>query len=130
MVRNHGRCPSRPIRMREMATALKRTECNFGSSAPQTMATAAGRPHPDERTLLKTTGQLQHKRASHRYLNSLHYRQDRRDEASRGRGDGESNPGSNLHVSGLASRTTDDDLYEVFGKFGKVSKSDIRQSRQ
>lgn len=38
-----------------------------------------------------------------------------------GGNDVEANPGNNLHVSGLAMRTTDQDLEEIFGKFGKVS---------
>ena len=37
-----------------------------------------------------------------------------------GGNDVEANPGNNLHVSGLAMRTTDQDLEEIFGKFGKV----------
>lgn len=33
---------------------------------------------------------------------------------------GDSNPGNNLHVSGLSAKVTDRDLEEAFGKFGKV----------
>lgn len=34
---------------------------------------------------------------------------------------GQTNPGNNLHVSGLSTRVEDRDLDEVFSKFGRVS---------
>lgn len=33
----------------------------------------------------------------------------------------DANPGNNLHIAGLAARTRESDLEEIFGKFGKVS---------
>lgn len=105
--------------------AIQRTDWR-NIRATQTTATVAERLHPDERKLLlKTTGPLPRSALPRHRISRMIHRQDRRDDAPpRGRGgDGEGNPGNNLHVSGLATRTTDDDLHEVFGKFGKVCPS-------
>lgn len=40
-------------------------------------------------------------------------------------GDGQTNPGNNLHVSGLSSRVDNRHLEETFGKFGKVAKAQV-----
>jgi len=62
---------------------------------------------------------------------SLHFsahrqRRDSRDNRDSGRpqrdGGHDANPGNNLHIAGLAMRTRESDLEEIFGKFGKVSK--------
>ncbi|RKO87651.1 hypothetical protein BDK51DRAFT_21282, partial [Blyttiomyces helicus] len=39
--------------------------------------------------------------------------------------DGGQNPGHNLFVTGLSHRTRDEDLEDVFGKYGKISKCAI-----
>ncbi|SCV72981.1 BQ2448_6906 [Microbotryum intermedium] len=40
-------------------------------------------------------------------------------------GGGDTNPGNNLHVSGLSSRVEDRDLEEVFAKFGRIAKCQV-----
>ncbi|KAG0141660.1 hypothetical protein CROQUDRAFT_663502 [Cronartium quercuum f. sp. fusiforme G11] len=40
-------------------------------------------------------------------------------------GNGEHNPGNNLHVSGISSRAEDADLEELFTKHGRVQKSQL-----
>ena len=37
----------------------------------------------------------------------------------------DSNPGNNLFITGLAARTADRDLEEVFSKYGKVSHCNV-----
>ncbi|KAM0786052.1 hypothetical protein ACM66B_006863 [Microbotryomycetes sp. NB124-2] len=41
------------------------------------------------------------------------------------RGNGESNPGNNLHVSGLSTRVEERDLEEIFGKYGRIDKVQV-----
>lgn len=59
-------------------------------------------------------------------------RRDARDNRDSGRPQRDSgndaNPGNNLHIAGLAMKTRESDLEEIFGKFGKVS-SDVFHSR-
>ncbi|GAA6019508.1 hypothetical protein JCM10207_003725 [Rhodosporidiobolus poonsookiae] len=55
---------------------------------------------------------------------------DRRDGGDRGRSDargpeGGSNPGNNLHVSGLSTRVEERDLEELFSKHGRISKCQV-----
>ncbi|SGY20035.1 BQ5605_C017g08444 [Microbotryum silenes-dioicae] len=40
-------------------------------------------------------------------------------------GGGDTNPGNNLHVSGLSTRVEDRDLDEVFAKFGRIAKCQV-----
>lgn len=46
------------------------------------------------------------------------------------RSGGDSNPGNNLHVSGLTNKCTDRDLEEAFGKYGTVSSKADRLGRR
>ncbi|BGP19959.1 hypothetical protein JCM10213v2_008090 [Rhodosporidiobolus nylandii] len=50
-----------------------------------------------------------------------------RDGGDRGRGDnrGDSNPGNNLHVSGLSTRVEERDLEELFSKHGRIQKCSV-----
>ncbi|EPQ30628.1 uncharacterized protein PFL1_01529 [Pseudozyma flocculosa PF-1] len=47
------------------------------------------------------------------------------DRPSRADRSGETNPGNNLHVSGLSTKVTDRDLEEAFGKFGAIEKAQV-----
>jgi len=49
----------------------------------------------------------------------------RNGDAGGPRGDGEYNPGNNLHVSGLSSRVDTRQLEEMFAKFGRVQKASV-----
>ncbi|KAF9495634.1 RNA-binding domain-containing protein [Pleurotus eryngii] len=42
-----------------------------------------------------------------------------------GRGDGQHNPGNNLHVSGLSHRIDTRDLEAAFAKIGRVQKASV-----
>lgn len=61
----------------------------------------------------------------HRYIRTNHLHSDHAPERNGGQDDGATNPGSNLFVTGIHPRLSEEEVSRLFGKYGAVEKCNI-----